>query len=107
MENILTVLGTRPQFIRASVLRHVIAAAPDLTKELIHTGQYFDANMPDVLFDELGMKKLDQILDIHSGTHCAMTGRMLTEVEQVLLAEKSGSVQKRFFSPSALRGLAQ
>lgn len=54
MKKILTVLGARPQFIKASVVSHAIAATPGLTEVLIHTGQHFDANMSDVFFTELG-----------------------------------------------------
>lgn len=88
MKKILTVLGARPQFIKASVVSHAIAATTCLKEVLVHTGQHFDANMSDVFFNELGMKKPDFFLDVHSGTHGAMTGRMLSEVEQVILAEK-------------------
>lgn len=85
---ILTVLGARPQFIKASVVSHAIAAASGLTEVLVHTGQHFDANMSDVFFAELGMNKPDYFLNIHGGTHGAMTGRMLEAVEKVLLQEK-------------------
>lgn len=88
MKKILTVLGARPQFIKASVVSHAIAATPGLTEVLVHTGQHFDANMSDVFFADLGMAKPDYFLDIHGGSHGAMTGRMLEAVEQVLLQEK-------------------
>lgn len=89
---IFTVLGARPQFIKASVVSHAIAATPGLTEVLVHTGQHFDANMSDVFFAELGMNKPDYFLDIHGGTHGAMTGRMLEAVEKVLLQEKPDAV---------------
>ncbi len=92
MKKILTVLGARPQFIKASVVSHAIAAANGLTEVLVHTGQHFDANMSDVFFTELGMRKPDHFLDIHGGTHGAMTGRMLAEVERVLMEEKPDAV---------------
>lgn len=88
MKKILTVLGARPQFIKASVVSCAIAGAPGLTEVLVHTGQHFDANMSDVFFAELGMNKPDYFLDIHGGTHGAMTGRMLEAVEKVMLQEK-------------------
>lgn len=88
MKKILTVLGARPQFIKASVVNHAIAATPGLTEVVVHTGQHFDANMSDVFFDELGMKKPDYFLDLHGGLHGAMTGRMLETVEKVMLLEK-------------------
>lgn len=92
MKKIVTVLGARPQFIKASVVSHAIAQTPGLTEVLVHTGQHFDANMSEVFFSELGMSRPDHFLDIHGGGHGAMTGRMLAEVEQVLLQEKPDAV---------------
>ena len=92
MKKILTVLGARPQFIKASVVSHAIAQTSGLAEVLVHTGQHFDANMSDVFFDELGMNKPDHLLGVHGGTHGAMTGRMLEAVEQVLLAERPDAV---------------
>lgn len=88
MKKIVTVLGARPQFIKASVVSHSIAQTHGLSEVVVHTGQHFDANMSDVIFAELGMSRPDHFLDIHGGGHGAMTGRMLAEVEQVLLHEK-------------------
>jgi UDP-GlcNAc3NAcA epimerase len=85
---IITILGARPQFIKASVVSHAIAQSNTLTEVVVHTGQHFDANMSDVFFSELGMAKPAYHLDIHGGTHGEMTGRMLAEVERVLLDEK-------------------
>lgn len=87
MKKIVTVLGARPQFIKASVVSHTMRQSGPLQEVLIHTGQHFDANMSDVFFEELGMQKPDYFLDIHGGGHGAMTGRMLEQVEKVLLAE--------------------
>lgn len=92
MKKILTVLGARPQFIKASVVSRAIARTPGLTEVVVHTGQHFDANMSDVFFAELGMAKPAYFLNIHGGTHGAMTGRMLEAVEQVLLQEKPDAV---------------
>jgi len=63
-----------------------------LQEVLVHTGQHFDANMSDVFFDELGISRPAYALDIHGGTHGAMTGRMLTEVEKVMSVEKPDAV---------------
>lgn len=87
-KKILTVLGARPQFIKASVVSHVISKSDLLQEVLVHTGQHFDANMSDVFFEELGMPSPDHFLNIHGGGHGAMTGRMLEQVEKVLLLEK-------------------
>lgn len=87
-KKIVTVLGARPQFIKASVVSHAFAASGCFIECVVHTGQHFDANMSDVFFDELGMRAPSYQLDIHGGHHGAMTGRMLMEVEQVLLTER-------------------
>lgn len=89
---IVTVLGARPQFIKASVVSHAIAQSGLLSEVVVHTGQHFDANMSDVFFAELGMDKPAYYLDINGGSHGDMTGRMLIEIEKVLLAEKPDAV---------------
>lgn len=88
MKKILTILGARPQFIKASVVSFSLSKSTDLTEVVVHTGQHFDTNMSAVFFDELGMSKPDYHLDIHGGNHGDMTGRMLIEIEKVLLHEK-------------------
>jgi UDP-GlcNAc3NAcA epimerase len=92
MVKIVTVLGARPQFIKASVVSHAMAAVDGLHEVLVHTGQHFDANMSDVFFDELGMPAPQHVLGIHGGGHGAMTGRMLEAVEGVLLQERPDAV---------------
>ncbi|WP_089956459.1 non-hydrolyzing UDP-N-acetylglucosamine 2-epimerase [Limnohabitans sp. 2KL-3] len=92
MRKILTVLGARPQFIKASVVSHGFRQSGQFQEVLVHTGQHFDANMSDVFFDELGMSKPDHFLDIHGGGHGAMTGRMLERLEQVMQAERPDAV---------------
>lgn len=89
---ILTILGARPQFIKASVVSAAIAASDQFREIVVHTGQHFDINMSEVFFAELGMKKPDYHLDIHGGNHGEMTGRMLIGIEKVLLAEKPNAV---------------
>lgn len=88
MKKILTIIGARPQFIKASVVSKVIQETDGLTEVLVHTGQHFDANMSDVFFDQLGIPRPDYQLNINSGSHGDMTGRMLIEIEKVLLQEK-------------------
>lgn len=83
---IVTVVGARPQFIKAA------AGSRALRREhreiLVHTGQHYDANMSDIFFQEMGIPRPDYNLGIAGGTHGEMTGRMLIEIEKVLLAEK-------------------
>lgn len=85
---ILTVLGARPQFIKASVVSHFISVFPGVDEVVVHTGQHFDSNMSDVFFQELGMETPTYQLDIHGGGHGDMTGRMLIEIEKVLIQER-------------------
>jgi UDP-GlcNAc3NAcA epimerase len=92
MKKIVTVLGARPQFIKASVVSHVIRHSDQINEVLVHTGQHFDANMSDVFFNQLDLQKPDYFLDIHGVGHGAMTGRMLEHVENVLLTEKPDAV---------------
>lgn len=88
MKKIVTIIGARPQFIKASVVSKAIQETAGLTEVLVHTGQHFDANMSDVFFEQLGIPRPDYQLNINSGSHGDMTGRMLIEIEKVLLQEK-------------------
>lgn len=85
---ILTVIGARPQFIKASVVSAAIAKTAGLQEEIIHTGQHFDANMSNIFFDQLGIPKPHYQLDINSGSHGSMTGRMLEAIEKICLESK-------------------
>jgi len=90
---ILTIIGARPQFIKAGVVSRAFAQhhgtsnnhQSSINEIILHTGQHFDANMSDVFFNQLGIPKPDIQLDIHGGNHGAMTGRMLAEIELALL----------------------
>lgn len=83
-----TIVGARPQFIKAAVVSAALAGRPGITEELIHTGQHFDANMSDVFFSQLGIPAPAHTLNIHSLSHGAMTGRMLEAIETLLLANR-------------------
>lgn len=88
MTRILTVIGARPQFIKAAAVSRRIAQTQGLTEVLVHTGQHYDANMSDVFFEELGIPKPAHHLGIGGGGHGAMTGRMLEAIEALLLADR-------------------
>lgn len=92
MKKILTVLGARPQFIKASVVSRAIIGAGGLREIVVHTGQHFDANMSEVFFSELAMTTPQYNLGIHGGRHGAMTGQMLTGIEEILMEEKPHAV---------------
>ena len=85
---IVTIVGARPQFIKASALSREVSKHSHIDEIIVHTGQHFDANMSDVFFDEMEIPKPKYHLDIHSVGHGAMTGRMLEEIEKILIIEK-------------------
>lgn len=82
---VVTVIGARPQFIKAAAVSRVLRK--DYTEILVHTGQHYDQNMSDIFFEELEIPKPDYNLGIGSASHGAQTGRMLEVVESVLLKE--------------------
>ncbi len=86
---IVTVIGARPQFIKAAVVSRAFSEQVNTVNEIIvHTGQHYDANMSDVFFEELCIPKPDYHLGVGGGTHGQNTGRMLEKIEEVLLKEK-------------------
>lgn len=85
---ILTVIGARPQFIKAATVSRQIAQRSDLEETLVHTGQHYDTNMSDIFFEELQIPRPAYHLGIGGGTHGAMTGRMLAAIEEAILADK-------------------
>jgi UDP-GlcNAc3NAcA epimerase len=89
---ILTVVGARPQLIKAAAVSRALAGAAALKERLVHTGQHFDAGMSDVFFDELGIPAPAHHLGIHGGGHGDMTGRMLIALELVMKAERPDGV---------------
>ncbi|MDH5382579.1 MAG: UDP-N-acetylglucosamine 2-epimerase (non-hydrolyzing), partial [Cyclobacteriaceae bacterium] len=88
---ILTVLGARPQFIKASPVSKALKQE-GFEEILVHTGQHFDANMSQIFFDEMGIAKPHYNLNIHGLSHAAMTGKMLVEIEKILEDEKPNAV---------------
>jgi len=85
---IATIVGARPQFIKASAISAELAESDVFREIVIHTGQHFDANMSDVFFSELGMKPPKYHCGVHGGSHGEMTGRMLIEIEKILMLEQ-------------------
>lgn len=88
MKTVVTVVGARPQFIKAAPLSKALAAAGGIAELIVHTGQHFDSNMSDVFFSELGIAPPTRYLGISGGTHGAMTGAMLAALEASYLELK-------------------
>jgi UDP-GlcNAc3NAcA epimerase len=88
MKKIVTVLGARPQFVKAAVLSRVIKKHNTIEEVIVHTGQHFDTNMSAVFFEEMKIPTPAYNLDINNMRHGAMTGQMIEEIEKVLEIEK-------------------
>jgi len=84
----LTVVGARPQFVKAAAISRALAGRGGVEEMLLHTGQHFDADMSRIFFDELGIAAPHVNLGIHGGNHGAMTGRMMAGIEEAILAER-------------------
>ena len=89
---ILTVVGARPQFIKAAMVSCELRQCTGVRDLIVHTGQHYDGNMSDVFFDELDIPKPDYNLEVGSATQGAQTGRMLEGLEDVLIKEKPNCV---------------
>ncbi|MBA4092729.1 MAG: UDP-N-acetylglucosamine 2-epimerase (non-hydrolyzing) [Candidatus Accumulibacter sp.] len=86
---IVTIVGARPQFIKAAAVSREILKHPGRLEEvMVHTGQHYDPNMSQVFFDELEIPAPKYNLEVSGGGHGAMTGRMLEGIERILLDEK-------------------
>jgi UDP-GlcNAc3NAcA epimerase len=91
MNRIITIVGARPQFVKAATLsRQFIKHG--IKEQILHTGQHFDSNMSKVFFEEMEIPEPAFHLDIHGLSHGAMTGRMLEGIEKILLEEKPDGV---------------
>jgi UDP-GlcNAc3NAcA epimerase len=89
---IATIVGARPQFIKAAVLSRLFARNDGIHEVLIHTGQHYDDEMSEVFFRELGIPKPGYNLGVGSGPHGFQTAKMLLAIEKVLLLEKPDCV---------------
>lgn len=103
MKRIFTIVGARPQFVKAAAVSRMLKKH-GINEVLVHTGQHFDANMSDVFFEEMEIPKPDHNLNINGLTHGAMTGRMLEGIEKLLLQEQPDAVMVFGDTNSTLAG---
>ncbi len=88
MIKIVTIIGARPQFIKAATISRVIKNADDIVEIIIHTGQHYDNNMSHVFFEEMEIPTPNYNLGIGGGNHGHQTGSMLISIENVLVTEE-------------------
>lgn len=85
---LLTILGARPQFIKASSLSREIKNHSGVAEVIVHTGQHYDNNMSDVFFEDMKIPKPKYSLGVGGGSHANMTGQMMIQLELIMLNEK-------------------
>jgi len=92
MKKILTIIGARPQFIKASPVSKAIRESGEFEEVLVHTGQHYDGNMSQIFFDELEMQPPTYNLEVGSGGHGEQTGEMLKRLEPIITSENPNLV---------------
>ncbi|WP_421720065.1 non-hydrolyzing UDP-N-acetylglucosamine 2-epimerase [Aquidulcibacter sp.] len=90
--SIMTIVGARPQFIKAAALSRVIQSTGQLREYIVHTGQHFDDNMSEIFFRELSIPVPWRHLGIGGGGHGAMTGRMLIGLEELVKSDRPDAI---------------
>ena len=93
-KKIITIIGARPQIIKASAFSRAVKNHfhDQIEEILVHTGQHYDENMSDVFFSEMGIPQPNYNLAVGSGSHGAQTGKMTEGLEQIFLSEKPDAV---------------
>jgi UDP-GlcNAc3NAcA epimerase len=94
MIKLLTIIGARPQIIKAAALSRAIknSYSDKVREKILHTGQHYDANMSQTFFDELNIPKPDYNLNVGSGLHGNQTSKMITGIENILISEQYDGV---------------
>lgn len=85
---ILTIIGARPQFIKAASLSRYLKNLTDIKEIILHTGQHYDNNMSDDFFSELDIPNTDYHLKVGSDTHARQTAKMMIGIEDIAIKEK-------------------
>ena len=89
---ILTIVGARPQFVKAAVMSREIRKKKNVEEILVHTGQHYDIKMSEIFFKELNINEPKYNLDINDLSHAEMIGKMLIELEKVFAIEQPDCV---------------
>ncbi len=94
MIKIVTIIGARPQIIKAAALSRAIKTKfnSKITEVIVHTGQHYDANMSQVFFEELQIPQPNYNLNVGSGSHGKQTATMITGIEEILMTEKPNAI---------------
>lgn len=89
---IVTIVGARPQFIKTAMISLAFEKYPDVEEIIVHSGQHFDQNMSEIFFQQMKIKTPKYFLDLNGLSHGAMIGRMIEEIEKILIVEKPNYV---------------
>ena len=104
MKKVFTVIGARPQFVKAAAVSRVFASKKDIDEVIVHTGQHYDANMSDIFFNELEINPPKYNLEISGSLHGDMTGSMLKSIEPIMISESPDCVMVYGDTNSTLAG---
>jgi len=89
---LITIIGARPQFIKAATVSRKIKDYPEIEEIILHTGQHYDKNINEIFFEELNIPEPKYNLNVGSGQHGAQTAKMISQIEQILMDEKPDCV---------------
>jgi len=105
MNKVVTIVGARPQFVKAAVVSRAFSEyRPDIEEVIVHTGQHYDSNMSDIFFKELDIPQPHFHLGVGGGSHGQNTGRMIEKIEALLLSEKPEAILLYGDTDSTLAG---
>ncbi len=92
LKKILTVLGARPQFIKAAAVSRAISVNGKIKESIYHSGQHYDANMSDIFFEQMEIPKPEFKLNISQKTHGKMTAEIMSSIEDIVLVNKFDAI---------------